>query len=96
MPWTQEASWVMFRSASAPELGKGFNPLVGYRGDTRESLSIEEEEAEQLYYSLCSASQSKQSFAILAKDLHRRSSAAGAYLTWLIYRGRTWPRVAAA
>ena len=84
----------MFRSASAPELGKGFNPLAGYRGDSRCMLSMEEEEeAERLYYSLCSASQSKQSFGIIAKDLHRRSSAAGAYLTWLLYRGREWPKV---
>ena len=82
----------MFRSVSAPELGKGSNPLSGYTGGR--DFSIEEEEAERLYYSAISASQSKKSFAILAKDLHHRSSAAGAYVTWLIiYRGQAWPKV---
>ena len=96
MPWTREGGWVMFRSLSTPELGKGSNPLRGYTGDARVSLSIEEEEAERLYYSLCSASLSKKTFAILAKDLSRRSSNAGAYLTWLIYRGQKWPEVRGA
>ena len=77
MPWAREGGWVMFRSVSAPELGKGSNPLRGYTGDARVSLSIEEEEAERLYYSLCSASQSKKSFVIFVKDLSRRSPDAG-------------------
>ena len=86
----------MFRSQSSPELGKGRNPLQGYDAY---SLALtpedeeEEEEAERLYYSLCSASQSNKSLVTLAKDLSRRSQDAGAYLTWLIYRGHTWPKV---
>ena len=84
----------MFRSVSAPELGKGSNPLSGYTGGDSRDFSIEEEEAEQLYYSAISASQTKESFVILAKDLSRRKSNAGAYLTWLImYRGQAWPKV---
>ena len=93
MPWTQKAGWVMFRSVSTPELGKGSNPLSGYTGGGSRDFSIEKEETERLYYSAISATQPKKSFAILAKDLHRRSSAAGAYLTWLIYRGQAWPNV---
>ena len=87
----------MIRSQSAPELGKGCNPLQGYRGDARSllPLSSEEVEAEQLYYAVASASLSKHAFMILAKDLDRRSVDAGAYLTWLIlYRGQSWPKVA--
>ena len=84
------------RSQSAPELGKGCNPLQGYRGDARSllPLSSEELEAERLYYAAVSASLSKRAFMVLAKDLDRRSVDAGAYLTWLIYRGQQWPIVA--
>ena len=83
----------MFRSRSAPELGKGENPLWGYCGDTVSEISPEEEEAEQLYYAAISASLTQNAFVILAKALSRRSPDAGAYLTWLIYRGQLWPVV---
>ena len=86
----------MFRSVSAPELGKGTNPLCGCTGGDSRDFSIAEEEAEKLSYSAISATQTKQSFAILGKDLSRRKSDAGAYLTWLIYRGQTWPNVRGA
>ena len=87
----------MIRAQSAPELGKGRNPLQWYRGDARAllPLSSEELEAERLYYATISATLTKTAFAILAKDLARRSTDAGAYLTWLIYRGQQWPIVAA-
>ena len=89
---------MLFRSQSAPELGKGRNPLQGYSGDARSllPLSPEEEEAERLYYALVSASLTKKAFQILAKDLARRSEDAGAYLTWLVYREHRWPKVKAA
>ena len=86
---------MMYRSQSAPGLGKGGNPLHAYAGDSRSLLSPEEVEAEALYYAAISATLTKAAFAILAKDLTRRSSDAGAYLTWLIYRGQSWPKVAA-
>ena len=84
-------------SQSAPGLGKGRNPLQGYRGDSRSllPLSPDEEEAEGLYYALISASLTKGVFTIRGKDLTRRSADAGAYLTWLVTRSRTWPKVAA-
>ena len=88
----------MIRSHSAPGLGKGCNPLHGYRCDSKSllQLSAEEEEAERLYYAVASTSMTKQAFMIHAKDLYRRSPAAGAYLSWLITeRGRRWPEVAA-
>ena len=86
----------MYRSQSAPGLGKGGNALRAYAGDSRSLLlSPEEVEAEALYYAAISASLTKVAFAILAKDLARRSPDAGAYLTWLIYRGWQWPAVAA-
>ena len=85
----------MFRSQNSPELGKGRNPLQGYRGDAGSPLSHEEEEAERLYYALASSMLVKAAFQIHAKDLTRRSTHAGAYLTWLIYRGQKWPTVAA-
>ena len=87
----------LYRSHSAPELGKACNPMRGYTGDARASLPIsrEEEDAEQLYYAAASASLGKAAFTILAKDLTRRSPDAGAYLTWLITRGWQWPAVAA-
>ena len=87
----------MYRSQSAPGLGKGGNPLYAYAGDSRSllPLSQEEEEAERLYYAAPPASLCKAAFACLAKDLARRSPDAGAYLTWLIYRGWEWPAVAA-
>ena len=87
----------MRHSHSTPELGKGRNPLQGYRGDARSllPLSADEEEAERLYYAAVSASLTKQAFMILAKALSRRSPDAGAYLTWLITaRGHWWPKVA--
>ena len=86
----------MIRSHSCPELGKGRNPLRGYRGDARAMLPLspEEVEAERLYYAAVSASLSKRAFMVLAKDLDRRSVDAGAYLTWLIYCGQSWPKVA--
>ena len=56
-------------------------------------MSVEEEEAEQLYYAAISGSITQRTFAILAKDLSRRSQAAGCYLAWLIYRGQSWPIV---
>ena len=83
-------------SHSAPGLGKGENPLRGYAGDSRATLSPEEVEAEALYYAVVSSSLTKTSFGILAKDLTRRSSDAGAYLTWLVNRGPEWPKVVAA
>ena len=86
----------MYRSQSAPGLGKGVNPLRAYAGDSRSLLSPEEVEAEALYYAAISATLTKAAFTILAKDLTRRSTDAGAYLTWLIYRGWQWPTVAAA
>ena len=87
----------MILAQSGPGLGKGYNPLQGYRGDARSllPLSHEEEEAERLYYAVVSSSLTKHTFQILAKDLARRSEDAGAYLTWLIYRGHQWPNVAA-
>ena len=84
----------MYRMRSAPELGKGGNPLHAYAGDSRSLLSPEEVEAEALYYAAISATLTKTAFAILAKALARRSTDAGAYLTWLIYRGWQWPTVA--
>ena len=85
------------RSQSAPGLGKGCNPLHAYAGDSRSllPLTLEEEEAERIYYAAASASLGKAAFTILAKDLARRSPDAGAYLTWLITRGWQWPAVAA-
>ena len=87
----------MMRSQSAPGLGKGCNPLHAYAGDSRSllPLTLEEEEAERIYYAAASASLGKAAFTILAKDLARRSPDAGAYLTWLITRGWQWPAVAA-
>ena len=86
----------MYRSQSAPVLGTGSTALRA-AGDSRTllSLSPEEVEAEGIYYAAASASLTKAAFAILAKDLARRSPDAGAYLTWLIYRGWEWPAVAA-
>ena len=57
------------------------------------AMSMEEEEAEQIYYAAVSATLSKTAFVVIAKDLSRRSEVAGAYLTWLIYRGHQWPKV---
>ena len=87
----------MYRSHSAPGLGKGGNPLHAYAGDSRSllPLSPEEIEAEGIYYAAISATLTKAAFAILAKDLARRSPDAGAYLTYLIYRGWEWPAIAA-
>jgi len=87
----------MIRSQSAPGLGKGDNPLHEYRSDSKALLSLcaEEQEAERLYYAAISSTLTKTSFMIQAKDLHRRSVDAGAYLTWLIYRGHQWPTVSA-
>ena len=86
----------MYRSQSAPGLGKGVNPLHAYAGDSRSllSLSPEEEEAERLYYAAVSASLPKRAFMVLAKDLTRRSPDGGAYLAWLICRGWQRPTVA--
>ena len=88
----------MHRSHSAPGLGNGQNPLIGYIGDARTLLTISpgEEEAEKLYYAAISASLCKNAFAILAKDSARRLEDGGAYLTYLICRGHKWPNVAAA
>ena len=88
----------LYRSQIGPGLGKGGSPLHAYAGDSRSllSLSPEEEEAERLYYAAVSASQSKRAFMVLAKDLARRSTDAGAYLTWLINRGWQWPTAADA
>ena len=88
----------MYRSQSAPGLGKGCDPLRAYAGDSRSllALSPEEEEAERVYYAAVSASLPKRAFMVLAKDLTRRSPDGGAYLAWLIYRGWQWPTVAAA
>ena len=82
----------MLRSSSSPDLGKGRNPLQGYEA-TKLALTLEEEEAERLYYAAVSSSLGKKAFCILAKDLSRRSPDGGAYLTWLIYRGQKWPKV---
>ena len=89
---------MMYRSQSAPGLGKGRNPLHEYRSDSKSSLFLYagEQEAERLYYAAISARLPKQAFMVLAKDLHRRSADAGAYLTWLIYRGHQWPTAADA
>ena len=88
----------MNRCQSAPGLGKGQSPLVGYVPDERSLLTISpgEEEAERLYYAAISSSLTKSAFTVLAKDLSRRSEDAGAYLTYLICRGHKWPSVAAA
>ena len=84
----------MIRSQSVPSLGKHQNPLCGYRGDARSlSLSGEEEEAERIYYALASCSITKTAFSVYARELTRRSEDAGAYLTWLIYRGQIWPDI---
>ena len=83
------------RSHSAPALGISGSPLRGYAGDSRAILSLEEVEAEAVYYAAISATLTQAAFTILAKDLTRRSTDAGAYLTWLIYRGWQWPTVAA-
>ena len=87
----------MYRSQSAPGLGKGRHPLYAYAGDSRLllPLSSKELEAEAIYYAAISTTLTKAAFALLAKDLARRSTDAGAYLSWLIYRGRQWPAVAA-
>ena len=87
----------MRRSQSTPGLGKGCNPLQGYLVDSRTMLvmSPEELEAERLYYGVISTAICKAAFMVLAKDLARRSPDAGAYLTWLIQRGRCWPSVTA-
>ena len=86
----------MIRSQSAPGLGKGCNPLHEYRSDSKSLLSLcaEEQEAERLYYAAVSASLPKRACMVLAKDLDRRTTDAGAYLAWLIYRGHQWPGVA--
>ena len=86
----------MYRSQSAPGLGKGEKPLHTYTGDSRSLLTPEEVESEALYYAAISSTLTKAAFAILAKDLARRSTDAAAYLAWLIYRGWQWPTVAAA
>ena len=84
----------MIRAQSVPSLGKEQNPLRGYRGDARSlSLSGEEEEAERIYYALASCSITKTAFVVYARELTRRSEDAGAYLTWLIYRGQIWPDI---
>jgi hypothetical protein len=58
-----------------------------------DSLSLEELEAEKVYYALCSWSLGKRAFVILSKDLAARSPIAGDYLRWLILRGQVWPSV---
>ena len=83
----------MRKSHSAPGLGKGPNPLVSYRAHTLFEITPGEVEAEMLYYAAISASLCKSAFAILAKDLARRSEDGGAYLTYLICRGHDWPTV---
>ena len=85
----------MNRSQSAPGLGKGQNPLIGYIGDAT-TISPGEEEAERLYYGAISTRLCKGAFVVLAKDLARCSPDGSAYLTWLIYRGQQWPKVATA
>ena len=92
---------VMYRSRSAPGLGlgTGIDPSRGYRFDSVSTLSLtlEEEEAERLYYAARSTSLTKAAFKIHAKDLSRRSIEGSAYLTWLIMHcGQKWPSVAAA
>ena len=82
----------MLKSQSMPGLGKGLNPLRGYLGCSQALLSEEEVEAEQLFYVLASSTVTKGAFQIYGKDLARRSSHAGAYLAWLVYRGQ-WPQV---
>ena len=86
----------MYRSHSAPELGKACNPLRRYTGNALSTISPEEEEAERLFYAVASSSLPKRAFTALAADLDRRSNDAGAYLTWLILRGSRWPTVSAA
>ena len=86
----------MYRSRSVPGLSESYSPLRTYAGASRSLLSSEELEAEAIYYAAISATLTKAAFAILAKDLARRSPDAGAYLTWLIYRGWQWPAVAAS
>ena len=86
----------MYRSWSVPGLSESYSPLRTYAGDSRSLLSSEELEAEAIYYAAISATLTKAAFAILAKDLARRSPDAGPYLTWLVYRGWQWPTVAAS
>ena len=86
-------------SQSAPGLGKGQNPLSGYVAEEHSLLTFSagEEEAEKLYYAAVSSTICKSAFAILAKDLARRSKDGGAYLSYLILiRGHKWPTAAAA
>ena len=88
----------MYRSRSTPGLGlgKGVDPSRGDSVPTL-SLSLEEEEAERLYYAAISTSLTKGVFKIHAKDLRSRSTEGSTYLTWLImHRGQKWPSVAAA
>ena len=86
----------MFRFRSTPELGNCRNPLEDFRciAVCKTVMSAEELEAESIYYAAVSAGLCKCAFMILANDLTRRSEVAGAYLTWLIYRGHQWPGVA--
>ena len=87
----------LYRSHSAPGLGKGCNPLHAYASlDSRSLLAFspEEREAEAIYYAVISTALTKLAFTVFAKDLSRRSPDAGAYLTWLIYRGWQWPNIA--
>ena len=84
----------MLRSQSAPGLGKGPTPLIGYFGVT--TISPGEEEAERLYYAAISTRLCKGAFVIHAKNLARCSPDGSAYLTWLITRGQQWPTVSAA
>jgi hypothetical protein len=57
------------------------------------ALSVEEEEAERIYYALVSSTLTKRAFVIISKDLDSRSPLAAMYLRWLILRGQEWPRV---
>ena len=77
----------MFDSQSCPELSEGGNLLHDYRADGRLlSISTEEQEAEDLYYGLCSASRPEHAIQILAQALTRQPRDAGAYLAWLVDR----------
>ena len=86
----------MYRSQSVPGLGVGQSVLIGYTASTLR-ISPGEEEAEKLYYAAVSSTLCKSAFAILAKDLARRSEDGGTHLSLLILsRGHKWPTVAAA
>ena len=72
MPWTKDAGWVRWGSQSNPELGKNGNPLIGYapRHPIPVSISEDEQEAEQLYYSLAAPRSQNTLSRVVLRILH--------------------------